>query len=292
MAVELALLLSAELTLEIVTADAMQVYDGMDIGTAKPSPDERAGVPHHLIDLVTPAAEFSVAAWVGAAEQVIGEVLARGALPLVVGGTGFYLRSLAEGLPLVPPADRALQDELFLEVESKGLAALKKELAAVSETDDERAGLNPRRVVRAVEILRRTGRPPSEFGRSEPRFHFSKVALLPDPVQLDRLIGVRTQQMFEAGLVEEVRALRERWPDQATALQAIGYREVLAHLRGELTLAEAEEAVRSATARYARRQLTWFRKEPGARLLPGTARANRDGLAEWLVSCAASLGLA
>src|SRR5690625_4363427 len=155
-AVELALLLSAELTLEIVTADAMQVYDGMDIGTAKPSPDERAGVPHHLIDLVTPAAEFSVAAWVGAAEQVIGEVLARGALPLVVGGTGFYLRSLAEGLPLVPPADRALQDELFLEVESKGLAALKKELAAVSEADDERAGLNPRRVVRAVEILRRT----------------------------------------------------------------------------------------------------------------------------------------
>jgi len=284
-AVELALLLSAEVTVEIVTADAMQVYTGMDLGTAKPTGEEQAGVPHHLLDLVTPAEEFSVAQWVQAAETVIGEVLERGSLPFVVGGTGFYLRSLSEGLPLVPPADRDVQDGLEAELREHGLGALKAELAAAAPADDERVGLNPRRVIRALEILRRTGRPPSSFGRSEPRFRYSKVALLPDPSQLAPRIAARTRGMFSAGLVAETAGLLERWPVQSTALQAIGYREVMAHLRGELTLAEAEEEIRGNTMRYARRQLTWFRKEPGARLLPGIASANRQQLADWLVTC-------
>ncbi|HLR46457.1 MAG TPA: tRNA (adenosine(37)-N6)-dimethylallyltransferase MiaA [Deinococcales bacterium] len=284
-AIELALLLSAEVTVEVVTADAMQVYAGMDIGTAKPSPEEQAGVPHHLLDLVTPAEEFSVADWVAAAEETIARVLERGSLPFVVGGTGFYLRSLTDGLPLVPRADRAVQEQLEAELAERGLPALKEELRAAAPADDERAGLNPRRVVRALEIVRRTGRAPSAFGRSEPRFRYCKAALLPDPAQLDPRIAARSRHMFDHGLVAEVEQLSRRWPVQATALQAIGYREVLAHLRGETTLAEAEEAVLTATRQYARRQLTWFRKEPDTRLFPGLAAANRDSLAEWLITC-------
>lgn len=282
-ALKLALELQDIVRIEIITADAMQVYRGLDIGTAKPTPAEQQLVPHHLIDLVTPAEQFSVARWVEAAEQVIAEVLARGAVPFVVGGTGFYLRSLTEGLPLVPPADQELQAPIWLELEQDGLEPLQAELARVSEADAERAGANPRRLVRAVEILRRTGRPPSAFGRSEPAFTYDRVALLPSVEQLDPRISKRSRQMFEAGLVEEARVLLERWPEQQTVLQAIGYKEVIAHLRGEYDLGTAMEAVRSATARYARRQLTWFRRERDARQLTGLAHEFERELADWLI---------
>src|SRR5690554_4114523 len=153
----LALALAQELPIEVVTADAMQVYQGMDIGTAKPTAAERALVPHHLLDLVTPAQPFSVAQWVAAAERAIADIRARGNLPLVVGGTGFYLRSLAQGLPLVPPADPAVQRQLWDRFVASGLEPLQQELARAAPQDAERAGQNPRRVVRALEILLRTG---------------------------------------------------------------------------------------------------------------------------------------
>lgn len=285
-AIALALQLRGRVPVEIVTADAMQVYLGMDIGTAKPGPEERALVPHHLLDLVTPAEPFSVARWVAEAEQVLGEVIARGAVPLVVGGTGFYLRSLAHGLPLVPPADPELQKPILEQLEREGLDALRNELAGQAPVDSDRAGLNPRRVVRALEILRSTGRPPSSFGRSEPRFRFSKLVLLPDTAQLAPRISARAEQMFAAGLVDEVQGLLERWPEQLTATQAIGYKEVVAHLRGETSLAEAKEAVRLATSQYAKRQLTWFRREPDARSLPGLAHDNLDFIENWLLEAA------
>ena len=285
-AIRLALQLRDRVTIEIVTADAMQVYEGMDIGTAKPDLAERAGVRHHLLDLVTPAEPFSVARWVAAAEEVIGEILARGALPLVVGGTGFYLRSLAAGLPLVPPADPQVQQPIVEQLERDGLDGLRAELAARAPLDAERAGLNPRRVVRALEILRSTGRPPSSFGRTEPRFGYSKVVLLPTADQLAPRISARAEQMFGQGLVDEVRSLLERWPEQLTATQAIGYKEVVAHLRGEIDLAEAREAVRLATSQYSRRQLTWFRREPDAVRLPGLAADNLDYLSDWLLEAA------
>lgn len=285
-AIELALKLADRVAIEIVTADAMQVYEGMDIGTAKPGVAERAGIRHHLLDLVSPAEPFSVARWVVAAEQVIGEILARGALPLVVGGTGFYLRSLSSGLPLVPPADPLKQRPILEQLEQQGLDSLRTELADGAPLDAERAGLNPRRVVRALEILRSTGRPPSSFGRSVPRFSYSKLVVLPAQELLAPRITARAEQMFDMGLVTEVRSLLERWPEQLTATQAIGYKEVVAHLRGEYGLAEAREAVRLATAQYARRQATWFRREPEAVQLQGLVPDNLACLSSWLLELA------
>lgn len=285
-AIQLALQLADQVPVEIVTADAMQVYRGMDIGTAKPSAAEQQGIPHHLTDLVSPAEPFSVAEWVAAAEDVLDAVIARGALPLVVGGTGFYLRSLAGGLPLVPRADPAVQAGLYARLEAEGLDVLRAELAAASKTDATRAGLNPRRVVRALEILKRTGRPPASFGMTVPRHRFSKLVLLPDMAELAGPVADRTAAMFAAGLVGEVAGLLRDWPQQLTATQAIGYKEVVAHLRGDYGLEEAVSAVSQATLRYARRQLTWFRREPGAQQLPGTAAANLEQLSAWLLDLA------
>ena len=274
--------LAEELGLEIVVADAMQVYRGMDIGTAKPGPEERAHVPHHLLDIVTPAEAFSVADYVRAAEAALEAVLERGRLPLVVGGTGFYIRALAEGLPTAPPADPAAQAPLWKAIEENGLDGMLAELERLSPADAARAQRNPRRVVRALEVLRRTGRPPSAFPRSAPAFRYDKVALLPTLETLRPRIRQRTRRMFEDGLVEEVRALMAAYPEPSTALQAIGYKEVATHLAGHSTLEEAELAVTIATLQYARRQRTWFRKEPEARHIPDVGEHVEGELRVWL----------
>src|SRR5690625_4829337 len=155
---------------EIVTADAMQVYRGMDIGTAKPTADEQALVPHHLIDLVEPNEPFSIADWLPLAEQTISDIASRGKTPIVVGGTGFYITALQRGLPTVPAADFRRQQPLWDIVEAGNLADLQAELRVSAPADADRAGNNPRRVVRAVEILRLTGRPPASFPYTKPRF--------------------------------------------------------------------------------------------------------------------------
>lgn len=277
-----ALRLAEALGLEIVAADAMQVYRGMDIGTAKPTAAERARVPHHMIDVVTPAETFSVADYVRQAEAALGSVLERGRLPLVVGGTGFYIRALAEGLPTAPPADPSAQAPLWRAYEQDGLGPMVEELERLSPDDAARAQRNPRRVIRALEILRRTGRPPSAFPRTTPAFRYDKVALLPTMDTLRPRITQRTRRMFEAGLVAEVRALLEAYPQAGTALQAIGYKEVATHLAGRSTLDEAELAVTIATLQYARRQRTWFRKEPEARHIPQLGEQVEGELRVWL----------
>ncbi|MBS3966991.1 MAG: tRNA (adenosine(37)-N6)-dimethylallyltransferase MiaA [Truepera sp.] len=264
---ELALALADLIPTEIISADAMLVYQGMDIGTAKPKALERQRVPHHLIDVVTPAEPFSVADYVRLAEAAIAEVQARGRLPLVVGGTGFYIRALTEGLPTVPPADGAVQAELWRVFEAEGLEPLLDELRRASPLDEARAQRNPRRIVRALEILRRTGRPPSSFPPRAPRFSYRKCVLLPSVATLQARITARTAQMFAAGLITEVYELLRRYPEQPTALQAIGYKEVVEFLRGRGTLEQVQERVTQATVQYAKRQRTWFRREPGVVLI-------------------------
>ena len=265
---DLALRLAQDAPVEIISADAMMVYRGMDIGTAKPTLAERRGAAHHLIDIVEPDEPFSVADYVERAEAAIADVLERGKLPFVVGGTGFYIRALSEGLPSVPPADAEVQAELWGRLEREGLDALEAELTSLSPEDSRRAQRNPRRVVRALEILRRTGRAPSSFANTVPRFRYDKAVLLPDVERLGERIALRTERMFEAGLTEEIRDLLERYPARPTATQAIGYKEVVAYLEERCTLQEAKQAVTRATTRYAKRQRTWFRKEPGATLYP------------------------
>ncbi|HEX7022531.1 MAG TPA: tRNA (adenosine(37)-N6)-dimethylallyltransferase MiaA [Trueperaceae bacterium] len=283
----LALRLAEHWPVEIVSADAMMVYRGMDIGTAKPSVAERARVPHHLIDVVGPDEAFAVADFVRLAEAAIGDILLRGRLPLVVGGTGFYIRALSEGLAGVPAADPTVQAELWERYRAEGLEGLARELEAASPEDAVRAQRNPRRVVRALEILARTGRPPSSFKRSAPAFAYSKLVLSPDRGALGARIGARTEAMFAAGLVGEVRALLARYPEPPTAMQAIGYKEVVGFLEGRGSYEEAMAAVSLATVQYARRQRTWFRKEPGARLLPALGEEALAEARAWLEGLAA-----
>ncbi len=273
--------LAREHDLEIVSADAMQVYRGMDIGTAKPTQAERSEVPHHLLDVVTPAERFSVADYVPLAEEAIAGALARGRLPLVVGGTGFYLRALGHGLPRLPPADAKAQTPLWELVAAGKLNELREELRAASPQDAERAGVNPRRVVRAVEVLRRSGQPPSSFPLSVPRFSYRTLVLLPPSAELRERAALRASSMFGSGLVAEVESLLAEFPQQPTALQAIGYKEVAAHLRGEYGLERAVDEVTRATQRYAKRQRTWFKAEPAATFVEASGESALDPVREW-----------
>jgi tRNA dimethylallyltransferase len=262
-----ALAMARRVPLEVVSADAMQVYRGLDIGTAKPTRSERLVVPHHMLDVVEPHVAFSVADYVRQAEAAIDDVVARGFVPLVVGGTGFYLRALAEGLPGTPPSDPALQAELAHELEERGLEALLAELERASPADAARAQRNPRRVLRALEVLRATGRPASAHPPQAPRYRFVTAVVLPSQKVLAERIALRTQQMLGAGWLDEVRALLPGMRRWKTAAQAIGYDLLRRHLEGAITLAEATARIEAATLHYAKRQRTWFRKTPadGAR---------------------------
>jgi tRNA dimethylallyltransferase len=271
--------------LEVVSADAVQVYRGFDIGTAKPTAAERARVPHHLVDVVDPDTPMDVAAWTMAAEAALGDALARGARPLVVGGTGFYLDALEHGLPTTPPADPGLRAGLEAELAADGLAALADELRAASPADAERAQSNPRRVLRALEVLRATGRPPSSFPRRPPRFALRAFVALPSAETLEARVGARVDAMLAAGWLDEVAALATRVPPTAPAWQAIGYAELARVVRGEADLSTATEAVVLATRRYAKRQRTWFARRPaGAQRLAGTLDELVEDVERWFAA--------
>ncbi len=252
------------------------VYRGMDIGTAKPSLEERASVPHHLIDLLEPNTDFSVAQWVKAAETAIAQILERGGIPLIVGGTGFYIRALSQGLPSAPPSDPAAIVKLEVELKAQGLDAMIAELTSASPQDATRVERNPRRVLRALEILRGTGQAPKDFEPLPPKFQFEKIALLPPRAELEQRIEARTKTMLSQGLIEETRRLIPvftRDGRRATSFQAIGYKQSLDHLLGvvdetgqrhEIALEEVERRINIATRQYAKRQETWFKAEPGA----------------------------
>lgn len=257
-----ALQLGLQWPISVINADASLVYRFMDIGTAKPSLAERQQVPHHLIDVINPDQNFSVTTYLNLAEEAIFQTLNDGRIPLVVGGTGYYLRTLSEGLFALPEPDSAMQQELWRAVQQHGLEPLRAELLAVSPTDYERVGLNPRRVIRAIEVLRRSGKPPAQFEKRQPRFAYRKVVLWPEWNWLEPRLSQRVHHMFQRGLVAEVSGLLQQFAPPSTAWQSIGYKEVLQHIRGELNLAQAQSQVLQATRLYAKRQYTWFRKEP------------------------------
>ncbi|WP_261663571.1 tRNA (adenosine(37)-N6)-dimethylallyltransferase MiaA [Deinococcus sp. Marseille-Q6407] len=280
----LALELAQEFGLDLISADAFTVYRGLDIGTAKPSRADRARVPHHLMDVAEVTESYDVARWVAAAEEVAAELLAQGRRPLVVGGTGFYLQALTQGLPLAPAADPAVRAQLESELQERGLDALLAEIAAVRPDQLPRMERNPRRAVRALEVFRRTGQFPADFGRRPPRFAAQVFAFSPPLPQLEAHITERTQALLQAGWPQEAQWLAEQVSAEArplpTAWQALGYREALALARGELSLPQAAEAISTATRRYAKRQRTFLRTQLGAPLLePDAARA---ALRAWL----------
>ena len=264
----LALALGRQFGLEVIAADAFTVYRGLDIGTAKPTPAERAQVPHHLLDVVDVTEDYDVARYTRAAESAIADVLARGRVPLVVGGTGFYLSALVRGLPLTPPADPQMRAEVEADLAARGLDALLAEVAAANPAEAVRLERNPRRVVRALEVYRRTGRFPGEFGYRPPAFRYRMFAFTHPWPELEARVAARTQTMLAQGWPEEAAWLVQQVaPDQEprpTVWQALGYREALAVHAGTLDPEAAARQITLATRQYAKRQLTWVRTQLGA----------------------------
>lgn len=261
---EVTLLLAERLNGEIISVDSMQVYRGLDLGTAKPSPEERRRVPHHLLDVVELSESFDAGQFVARAGDAVAEIQARGRLPILCGGTGLYFKALLEGLGDAPPADAGLRAEL----ERTSLENLLRELAARDPATFARIDRrNPRRLVRALEVIRLTGRPCSEqraVWNLSPGSHLSSpiFALSRASDDLRARIDARVDRMFERGLVQETEALLERGLEQnRTAMQAIGYRQVVEHLRGERSLAETVALVKQKTRQFAKRQMTWFRRQ-------------------------------
>ena len=264
----LALALARHLPVEIVNADALQVYQGLDVGTAKPTPEERALVPHHLIDVLEPWERYSAGEFSRRARAAIAEIHGRGGLPVVVGGSGLYLRALLEGISPVPQGDPDVRRALEGRLESEGLAALYREL---EETDPETAArLTPgdsQRILRALEVARVSGIPLSRWIRRQPfgdqRLEAFRIGLtLPRPILYDR-ISARVVRMLDHGWLDEVRGLLDRGLDPSLpAFQAIGYRQLVRYLDGDLSLEDAIEDIQKETRRFAKRQETWFRKQP------------------------------
>ncbi len=242
---------------EIVGADAFQVYRGLDLLTAQPTRAQRARVPHYLLSEIPLTQSFDVAQYLRAASLRLAEIHARGRVPIVVGGTGLYLRALTRGLADLPGADADLRARL----ESQPLGELQRQLTALDPTAAAQLDLqNPRRVIRALEVCLVTGRPFSSFREqwSGPPSGVRGVVLTRERTALLTRIHERTEAMFAAGVVEEVRAAGEVGP---TASQTIGLREIRAHLAGQLSRADCIAAIQLATRQYAKRQMTWFRRE-------------------------------
>jgi tRNA dimethylallyltransferase len=273
----LAMSLVREIPLEIVNADSMQVYRFLDIGTAKPAREERAEVPHHLIDVVDPDEPYNAGRYVADAEKAVAEIVSRGRVPLVVGGTGMYLRALLRGLDPAP-TDPAVRAALGRRWEEEGAGALHAELARIDPETAARVHPSDRlRVVRALEIAAIGGIPAarsrSAWSAGRRRYHSLFLALWPDRATLYRKIDARAEEMFRAGLLDEVRGLLDRgYGRELKPMKGLGYRQAVAHLLDGLPLAEAVESTKRDTRRYARRQLTWLASEPDlVRVEPGGA---------------------
>jgi tRNA dimethylallyltransferase len=254
---------------EIINGDSIQVYKGFDIGTDKPGLEARKGVPHHLIDAVEAGVQFTAADFVREALRAAGDIIGRGLVPFVVGGTGLYLRALVDGLFPGPGRDPAVRAELEAEAREKGLDALFRELEGVDPAYARKIRNRDRvRIVRALEVYRLTRRPLSEhfLGTKSPTgaFNVIKIGLELGRDALNRRIEERVDRMFEGGLLEEVRGLVGRGiPEDAPPFRALGYRHVLSCLRGEISVAEAKALTKVDTRHYAKRQMTWFRKMAG-----------------------------
>lgn len=273
---ETALRLAEDFDMEIVNADSMQVYRLLDIGTAKPTLEQRLRVPHHLIDIVNPDEPFDAGTYQEKADEVIEKLWSRRVIPLVVGGTGLYIRALIRGLCKTPEGGKIekyrreeIRRQLKKEFYEKGLKRLYEELQKV---DPELASkIHPsdtQRIIRGLEVFMITGIPLSRFQKrhrfAEERYSAIKIFLFRDKAELKERINQRVLTMIERGLCEEVQHILELgYSPELKPLKSIGYRQIIAHLKGKITLDDAIRDIQKETRLYAKRQFTWFRKEPG-----------------------------
>jgi tRNA dimethylallyltransferase len=266
--------LAERLGAEIVSMDSMAVYRGMDVGTAKPSAEQRRRVPHHLIDVLDPWESASVAWWVEEAGRCCQEIEARGKRPLILGGTPMYLKALLRGLFEGPAGNDAVRERLNAEVRCHGKESLHGRLAAVDPVSARRVHPNDvRRVVRALEVWELTGKPISawqqQWQTTEVESMRDRCLCLDVPREILRSrIDARVGQMMEAGLLDEVRALqRAERPVSREARQALGYKELFDYLEGRVGLEEAIRQIQARTRQFAKRQMTWYRHLPECRLV-------------------------
>jgi tRNA dimethylallyltransferase len=262
----LGLQLAERLGGEIICCDSMQVYRGMDIGTAKATPAERGAIPHHLLDVASPVEQFHAAAWADAAHSIVVEMAARERLPIIVGGTGLYFRALVRGLFEAPKPDAEIRARHQAEAASQGTAALHARLCAI---DPEAAAKihsgDLLRISRALEVFEQTGTTISELRRQKapppPPLRMFSIVLDFDLELLRPRIAARVDAMMNAGFLDEVRGLREAGFADARSMQALGYKQLGEFLDGKCDLDSAVAAIKTTTAAYARRQRTWFRSE-------------------------------
>lgn len=251
---------------EIISADSMQIYKEMNIGTAKPSVEEMDGIKHHLIDVVSPDEKFNVTLYKKMAEDAINEILSKGKTPIIVGGTGLYTSTLINGIEFSEvEEDKEYREEMMKVAEEKGVDFLHNKLREVDPLSaDSIDKNNVRRVIRALEIYKLTGRTKSELdkeSRKEVKYDYKVYGIETEREKLYQRINARVDVMLQEGLIEEVKNLIQKYEVSSTAIQGLGYKEVIEYLRNEATYDEMVEKLKMETRRYAKRQLTWFRHE-------------------------------
>ncbi|MFO7820256.1 MAG: tRNA (adenosine(37)-N6)-dimethylallyltransferase MiaA [Halanaerobacter sp.] len=265
---KLSLRLAQDLDGEIISADSMQIYKGMDIGTAKASHKERERVPHHLIDCIEPDEEFSVADFQTEVDELIPAIDERGKLPMLVGGTGLYVKAVIQGF-IFPDmeTDWELRDRLEAEAEEKGTEHVHDKLKEIDPKLADKLHPNDlRRVIRGIEVYRKTGKTTTHFKEKAkerpPRYNAVKIGLKREREKLYERINNRVDKMIEAGLIEEVRELYQQGYDlELTSMQALGYKQLINHFKGEYDLEEAIRLIKRDTRHFAKRQLNWFKRD-------------------------------
>ncbi len=260
--------IASRLGTEIVNADSMQVYRYMDIGTAKPTREERSAIAHHVLDVVGPDEHFDAAFYISLARPVIDDLHSRNKVPLIVGGTGLYMKALEKGICPGAPGDARIRNELLRDMEERGLDALYDELVRVDPELARRIHSHDRqRIIRALEVHRLTGEPLSKRQQNhrfqESYYRATKLFLTRDRDEIYERIDRRVHVMVEQGLVDEVRGLLERgYGPRLKPMQSLGYKQIVRHLQGEYSLEAAIREIQGETRRYAKRQMTWFRADP------------------------------
>ena len=282
----LAVELAKEFNGEVVSCDSMYVYKGMNIGTAKPTEEEMQGIVHHMIDVAEPTEDFSVSKYCDMAAPIVDDIVARGKTAIIAGGTGLYMDSLIKGNDFADFPSTGYRQELEKRIEAEGVEPLLQQLYLVDPESAENSMSNPRRIIRALEVYYETGITITEHNRrtqeKPPRYDPLWIGLdFTERSELYRRINLRVGIMLEMGLIEEIKdLLASGIPEKATALQAIGYKEFVSALNGECTIEEAADQVRMFSRRYAKRQLTWFRRNKNIHWLIRNAHQSSEEILE------------
>ncbi len=265
----LAVALAKEVNGEVVSCDSMQVYKGMDIGTAKPTVEEMEGIPHHMLSVAEPDEDFSVSRYCEMAAPIVDDIVARGKVAIIAGGTGLYMDSLIRGNAFAPFPSTGVREKLEAQADAEGMEAMLRWLESIDPEAAARLHLSDRkRIIRALEVYLETGETITAHNRKTQAIppRYTPLWLGLDFAQRSDLyhrIDLRVGLMLQMGLIEEIRALLDAGiPEKTTAMQAIGYKEFIAALEGNCTIEEAADQVRQSSRRYAKRQLTWFRRNP------------------------------